>query len=428
MEARFYRAVALLAAISTMGASQRSANFIVSAPTPEMAAQISQAAEDYRRDLAIQWLGKPMPTWSQPCPIEVQVGPHLGAGGATSFLFERGEVYGWRMNIQGSLERVLDSVLPHEVTHTIFATHFRRPLPRWADEGACTTVEHASERMKQQTMLVEFLKTGRGIPFSRMFVMKEYPHDVMPLYSQGYSLARYLIAAGGRQKFLNFLSDGMQDDNWARAMQRHYGYPNLAALQTNWLDWVRQGSPAIDKPQPGADEPLLAAAGNRRPRPDSNLIYRGQDSPLEDATPGPASEPGPLAKLASRASNAVAATVRGVTPASASEWHVPNHDSYAGAAAAGTPAVSAGAAASAVSGAGGNGAIAGGDRFAADGAGAAASSLAAGGASLPATAAGDATGRRTAQASRQKLLEWSRPSTPDVSGGEARLATDTTWR
>ena len=130
------------AACCSLGANQRTANFIVSAPTPAIAQQIAQAAEQYRKQLAIDWLGREMPTWAEPCPITVQVGDHLGAGGATSFMFERGEVYGWRMTIQGSLERVLDSVLPHEVTHTVFATHFRRPLPRWADEGACTTVEH----------------------------------------------------------------------------------------------------------------------------------------------------------------------------------------------------------------------------------------------------------------------------------------------
>ena len=123
------------------------------------------------------------------------------------------------MTIQGSLERMLDSVLPHEVTHTIFATHFRQPLPRWADEGACTTVEHVSERAKAAMMLIEFLRTGRGIAFNQMFAMKEYPHDVMPLYSQGYSLARYLVAQGGKRKFLDFLADGLRDENWTRATQ-----------------------------------------------------------------------------------------------------------------------------------------------------------------------------------------------------------------
>ena len=49
------------------------------------------------------------------------------------------------MRVIGTPERILDSVLPHEVTHTVMATHFGQPLPRWADVGICTTVEHAAE-------------------------------------------------------------------------------------------------------------------------------------------------------------------------------------------------------------------------------------------------------------------------------------------
>ena len=156
MDAHFVRYAVLAAAVGSLGASYRTPNFAVTAATPEIAEQIGRAAEKFRSELAVEWLGKEMQNWSQPCPITVQVGEHLGAGGATSFVFEHGEVFGWRMTIQGSLERVLDSVLPHEVTHTVFATHLRQPLPRWADEGACTTVEHASERAKQQAMLVDF--------------------------------------------------------------------------------------------------------------------------------------------------------------------------------------------------------------------------------------------------------------------------------
>ncbi|MFM9024730.1 MAG: hypothetical protein ACKON7_05235, partial [Planctomycetaceae bacterium] len=50
-------------------------------------------------------------------------------------------------------------------THTSVARHVRRPVPRWADEGACTTVEHPVERARQHRMLIEFLTTGRGIAF-----------------------------------------------------------------------------------------------------------------------------------------------------------------------------------------------------------------------------------------------------------------------
>src|SRR3990172_10605400 len=151
MEARAIR-LALLAAVlfCSLGAQYRTANFIVDTPTANLAAAFAQAAEKHRHDLAIEWLGKPMPNWAHPCVMTVQVGPQLGAGGATSFVFDRGEVFGWRMSIQGSAERVIDSVLPHEITHMIFASHFRRPLPRWADEGGATSVEHLSEKNKHR--------------------------------------------------------------------------------------------------------------------------------------------------------------------------------------------------------------------------------------------------------------------------------------
>lgn len=275
MDARLVRAAICAAAILSLGASHRTPNFIINASTQQIAEQVGQAAEKYRRELAVEWLGKPMPNWSHPCPVTIEANDHLGAGGATSFVFNHGEVYDWRMTIQGPLNRILDSVLPHEVTHTIFASHFRRPLPRWADEGACTTVEHPHERQKQREMLVTFLRTGRGIPFSAMFAMKEYPRDIMPLYSQGHSLASYLIAQGGRQKFMTYLAEGLNSEQWIAVTRKHYGFNDLAILQSSWLDWVRKGSPAIQAPS----ETFVAQADT--PRPKGTSIYRAQnaDSP-----------------------------------------------------------------------------------------------------------------------------------------------------
>jgi len=243
MEARLIRATLAVAAVLSLGASHRTENFIVTASTAAFARQVADTAEQLRRDLAVEWLGRELPPWQDKCPITVHAGPQYGAGGATSFMFSNGQPFGWTMTIQGSPERVLDSVLPHEITHTIFATHFGRPLPRWADEGACTTVEDISERQKQHNMLYEFLTTQRGIAFNDMFAMKEYPPDVLPLYAQGYSLARFLIAQGGKRKFLNYVGDGMKWNNWTKASAEHYGYRSLSELQVTWLEWVRRGSP-----------------------------------------------------------------------------------------------------------------------------------------------------------------------------------------
>ncbi len=249
MDARKHAALAVIGlAISSLAAGYRTENFVVSARTAEFARRVALAAEQYRRELAISWLGAPLPRWQSPCPIQVHDSPALGAGGVTTFAFDNGRPFGWEMVIQGSQQRILDSVLPHEITHTIFATHFGRPLPRWADEGACTTVEDISERSKQHKLLIRFLLTERGIAFNKMFAMKEYPRDIMPLYAQGYSLTRFLIQQGGRQRFVQFVGQGMDTNNWTAATRKFYGYSSLGELQDAWLEWVKQGSPQIALP------------------------------------------------------------------------------------------------------------------------------------------------------------------------------------
>lgn len=229
-----------------------SANFIVYANDRLLAARVSQAAERFRKSLAAEWLGRELPTWRQKCPIEVTVDLH--PGGETSFAFvpdsnQRMTPIDWQMKIFGPPDRLLDAVLPHEITHTIFATHFGRGLPRWADEGACTTVEHVSEQNKNHRMLLEFLNTSRGIPFNRMFSLREYPQDILPLYAQGFSLAKYLIFQKGKRHFLNYIDRGMQYEDqsnpvaaWNRATSEFYPFKDLSDLQLAWVGWVRKGS------------------------------------------------------------------------------------------------------------------------------------------------------------------------------------------
>ncbi|TWT48759.1 hypothetical protein [Botrimarina hoheduenensis] len=262
----------------------RTANFEVRAATPALARELAEAAEDWREKLAIEWLGKPLPAWTEPCKVNADVHPRLGAGGWTTFVFDQGEVFGWDMHVQGSHERVIDSVLPHEITHTVFASYFRQPLPRWADEGACTTVEHRSEIGKQEALLVNFLKTGKGIRFSEMFAMREYPEDVLPLYAQGLSLTQFLIERRGRQEFLAFLSDGLRDGDWRRAIAGRYGHASLYELQEQWLAWVKADRPRL--PLDADVAQAIAAAPPSLPRVDPNVVPASAALPTRP-DPGP---------------------------------------------------------------------------------------------------------------------------------------------
>lgn len=233
------RQVVLLfaAALAAMGAQFPTPNFVVEAPTPQVAQQVGQMAEYYRRQKALEWLGQEMPAWGERCPIKVKV-TMGGAGGATSFAFDRGQVLGQSMHIEGSLDRLLASVLPHEVTHTVFAYRFRSPVPRWADEGGSVLSEDEAERNRHDQLVRQILNEGRAIPLRRLFALKEYPRDVMCLYAQGYSVSNFLVSSSSRPAFLAFIGHGMQY-GWDNAVQVHYRYQNVEELEQAWLAHLR---------------------------------------------------------------------------------------------------------------------------------------------------------------------------------------------
>ena len=239
--------VLILACIfPSMGAAYRTPNFVVHAPTPQIAEQIGQWAEHYRREKAREWLGQEMQPWPQPCPITVQVSMD-GPSGATSFTFAQGQVHSQNMQIRGPLDRLIASVLPHEITHTVFAYYFRCPVPRWADEGGSVLSEDQPERNRHDQLAKNILNGGRLVPLRRLFVVKEYSQcDVMSLYAEGYSVSNFLVSQGGekgRQKFLNFVAAGMRNNDWNAAVQSHYGYRDVNELERAWADSVRHPRP-----------------------------------------------------------------------------------------------------------------------------------------------------------------------------------------
>ncbi|MFO0877285.1 MAG: hypothetical protein U0840_07905 [Gemmataceae bacterium] len=239
MVARRWVIVVLLGALSSLAAQYRTKNFIVEATTPEIAKHIGEWAEYHRKQKAIEWLGTEMPTWGQPCPLKVKVS-YNGSGGATSFAFDRGRILSMEMQIEGTLERLTYSVLPHEVTHTVLAFHFRCPVPRWADEGGSVLSEDDQERTRHDTLVRQILATpGRMIPLRRLFALTQYPRDVMVLYAEGYSVTNYLVGRSSRQEFLNFISDGMRS-GWDQALMTHYQIRSVDELEQIWLQHLRE--------------------------------------------------------------------------------------------------------------------------------------------------------------------------------------------
>ena len=268
MEARHFRFAPqrlIIAALSAAlipcltGASHRTKNFAVEAPTPEIARTIAEHAEACRVSIAQAWLGQELPPWPAPCPVKVKL-TRGEAGGLTSFGFNRGKVTDQSMTVEGRLDRILASAIPHEVTHTVFAAYFGGPMPRWADEGASLLSEDLRERKRHDQIVAELLARRGDLPLGRLVRIEEYPSDLMGFYGQGYSISRFPIEMGGRPRFLNFVRDGLRT-GWDSATRTHYRLADVRELDRAWRSWHK-------------------VAANEPPR--DLLVIRAQSAGAED--------------------------------------------------------------------------------------------------------------------------------------------------
>lgn len=274
----------LLAIYASLGAAYRTQNFLVHAQTPEIAKQVGDLAEHYRREKAVEWLGQEMPPWNQPCPLHVQVSME-GPSGETSFNFGPVGVMSMKMSIQGPLDRLLSSVLPHEITHTVFAHYFRCPVPRWADEGGSVLSEDDIERERHDKLTRNILNNSRQIPMRRLFSLTKYPQEVLCLYAQGYSISDYLVKRSDRRTFLQFVAHGMRT-NWDTAVQTFYQHRNVEDLEEAWLKHLRDTK----------GQPHMLLAQGRRPASPSSEGDRGGIVVRLTAPPAQPLEPAPVVR------------------------------------------------------------------------------------------------------------------------------------
>ena len=220
-------------------------NFRVAASDPDVARTVARRAEQLRSAAAREWLGRELSAWSDKCRIRVDTkGPRLS--GDTTYVLLRGDVRRWRMELRGDPQRILDILLPHEIVHTVLATHFRRPIPRWADEGAALSAEDARERDRLWKLESPKLVGRDRIPLQELLVTQDYPAGrdaIRRFYVQGASLTEFLLQAG-KPQFIKFVGAGMRD-GWESSVQQHYGFDDLASLEQAWHDWIVRDRPKI---------------------------------------------------------------------------------------------------------------------------------------------------------------------------------------
>jgi RNA polymerase sigma factor (sigma-70 family) len=236
--------------------AHRTANFVVYAPTATLARVMAHEAEHHRKEQAKRWLGHELPAWEKPCPLNYTSAVGT-SGGATTFTFGRKggapTLDTMEMELRGEFLKVLETALPHEVTHTVLASHLKRPIPRWADEGIALQAESAESQADHDAKARDLLNAGRGIRLRVLFRMTEYPKDLLATYAQGHSVVRYLLlreidskSNTPESRLLKFVDMGSADntaESWDKAARAHFGFKTVDDLEEAWLDALRVAAP-----------------------------------------------------------------------------------------------------------------------------------------------------------------------------------------
>jgi hypothetical protein len=153
------------------------------------------------------------------------------------------------MQLEGSLDRILTSTLPHEVTHAVLAHGVGRPLPRWADEGAATLAEDPADQQTYERVCRRFLNLRRTLPLRKLFDVRDFNEvsDFMMYHAQGHSVTQFLVGRNDRPTFLAFIKQGMKD-GWDAALMSHYGVESVEALEAEWLVHMKVARDPGDTP------------------------------------------------------------------------------------------------------------------------------------------------------------------------------------
>ncbi|MGH7127715.1 MAG: hypothetical protein ACREIV_04040 [Planctomycetaceae bacterium] len=214
----------------------RSPNFTVTvARDPALARDLLARAESLREDIALRWIGSPLPEGVAHTVIHLHrddaadVGRLVPADGVT-------QTRHW-LWLRTSRERALGTTLAHEMTHVVLSTRFPEGMPVWANEGIASLEDDAERHAIRRERLAHLARSERWPSVAEVMSMPHISPDDTTAYSVAVSLTEFLLERGPRGDFLRFVETGA-DGNWNAALRRFYKIDGTADLQREWQVWL----------------------------------------------------------------------------------------------------------------------------------------------------------------------------------------------
>lgn len=222
----------------------RNANFLITAPEPQLADDVLAEAERLRDEIASKWLGEKLPPSVGMAMIHVRLSQTKDQG--LSLVADGAGRLSHQVWLTTSRGRAVGTTLAHELTHVVLATRYPGQLPAWANEGAASFCDDRERHETRRSVLAWYANTGNW-PRLRSVLEAE---AISPLdqakYAVAASVTRYLLDRSEKDRFLEFCVAGRRG-GWDAALLQYYEIADVATLESDWQNWVQGGTPAATR-------------------------------------------------------------------------------------------------------------------------------------------------------------------------------------
>ncbi len=213
------------------------ANGVVYAPDADLAQAVLHKAGEYRRQVALEWLGEELPPSVGRMRIHVELSD-ADTNGQTWAMDDPGRRY-HTLWVTGDSQSVTGGLLRHEVTHAVLATQFPEGLPPAIDEGIACMADDAGRIAIRRRILHWYAQSGNWPRLKTLLESEVIPAADQQSYALASSVVEYLLTRGDKTTLLRFARSG-KANGWDAALRMHYQIAGVTQLENQWKTWAAQ--------------------------------------------------------------------------------------------------------------------------------------------------------------------------------------------
>jgi hypothetical protein len=240
--------LACAASVSRSAGVARSENFSVYVPdhptrqqAQQFAERLLERAQQFRREIAVEWLGEELPAGAGKTIIYVEYSDVEDFG--LTWAKDGPERHYHTIWLHTSPQSATGETLKHEIAHSVFATKYPHPnrLPSWVEEGIASRYDNHIRSGARAQLLRFWGRTGRAAQLAPILESTDLKSFDENSYAAATSLVSFLLARGGERVLMRFAEDG-QRSGWNAALHSHYGIESMQQLQSDWQGWLAEGA------------------------------------------------------------------------------------------------------------------------------------------------------------------------------------------